>query len=731
MVDLLLDQTQSIAAGADGTKRSIDPLGLLGVLPSFLAPVIDVTGVEYDQFIANGGTWTFTPSLSNSPDQKFWYLDVRPDEAIINPRTGQVTLDTSTMPIIEGVIPNQSLWIEMVCHNAAGEDRIVIRLHIGKTVEQIKYMGPNETSTDLDAAVLEMTSGDTLVIRDGTYTGASNTVRPSGGGTTIGPPAGTATTPTVVMSETPGRWVVDGESAIQCFNSVGNKVPLDWPETAGGQHINSQSHIWYFGLVTKDSTGPTRISYSDRSQFRYCLMGHVHNYSGTHNTPGLSLYRSDNVIAEHCYSYGYSRYSQSSYQSREVMMRRGLSRYAAYYGVEPANCGFSLYRAKNSRIQNSWVVDSADSKWVFTAPHGITQAFQIASTGASSYPVNNKLQRCGTVNVFNGGFHSWGDEDLTLLTVEDFAQIKTVALTQSGVDGFFDGNGKCIIRGHTAIGADFSTFTGSHLLNSKGTIDIKNALYEFISTGVAQSKLVNSWGSGTTTPIDNFSMPGFDGVIADDPAPTNRNDILPTPANGAMYPIRLEENSTLKTNILGADNLDYCIGKQGTYLDDPDAEALTETPSLPFQMERTAMEFWRNTSWTGPNVETGLGGSDTLSGNHGVAAIDDSPSYNILASMGNPVFPLRFSAIYYDISVVSTHWEHPAKKYHDQIVAYDILYQNTTDAGAITYFGSVDRLTNELLVTGLTVGKLYRFYVLSRYVDGRLSGKSYKSEVQL
>jgi len=730
MVAHLLAQTHIITPGADGKARSIDPAGLFGAVPAFVAPVIDRTGIVYDQFVTNGGTWTFAPTLSNAPAQKFWHFDCHPDEATINPKTGAVSLDTSTMPAIDGAIPNQSVYIEIVCSNAAGEDRIVIRLHIGKTAGQIKYMGPSETYQDLDSAGAAMVAGDTLIVRDGTYTGENNTVRPSGGGTTIGFPAGTAATPTIAMAESPGKWVIDGESTISCFNAVGNKVPVDWPGAAGGEHTTDQSHIWVFGMAPKNSTREMRFAYSQKNQFRYCLMGHTHKYTSTHNTAGIEVNRSDNVVLEHCYQYGYSRYSQSAYESREVMMRRGLSRYAAYYGTEPANCGFSLYRGKNSRVQNSWVVDSNESKWVFTASHSVTMAFQIASTGADTYPTNNKFQRCGAVDVFNGGFHSWGSEDLTLLTVEDFAQINVNAKTLTGGDGAFDGNGKCVIRGHTIWDGDYNTFTGSHLMNSKGTIDIQNALYDFISTGVAQSRLVNTWGSGTSVIIDNISIPGFTDTVSS-PAPTNRNDIAATAANGAMYPIRLEDNSALKNASLGADNLDYCIGKQGTYLGDPDSETVTTTPALPFQMEKTAMESWRNTSWTGPNVDTGLGGSATLSGNFGVADVDDSPSYNILASMGNPVFPLRFSAIPDTATSASCHWEHPAKKYHDQIVAYDVLYQNVTDSGALTYFASVDRLTNEKNVTGLTAGKLYRFFVRSRYVDGRLSGVSYKSEVQL
>ncbi|PCJ11102.1 MAG: hypothetical protein COB04_19555, partial [Gammaproteobacteria bacterium] len=102
-------QTYIVNPAPDGVRRFIDPQGLFGVAPTFAAPIVN-TSYAAEQFVANGAIWSFTPSLINSVPFFNWSLDCHLDEMKINPLTGEVTFDTSTLPIIEGVQPNQSTY---------------------------------------------------------------------------------------------------------------------------------------------------------------------------------------------------------------------------------------------------------------------------------------------------------------------------------------------------------------------------------------------------------------------------------------------------------------------------------------------------------------------------------------------------------------------------------------------------------------------------------------------
>ena len=82
------------------------------------------------------------------------------------------------------------------------------------------YMGPNEAYRNLSDAVSAMSAGDTLIIRDGTYTGTSNVFSD-----VIFPPVGSEENWTTIKAEHDGGVVFDGGSTNTVFNiqSDGNK----------------------------------------------------------------------------------------------------------------------------------------------------------------------------------------------------------------------------------------------------------------------------------------------------------------------------------------------------------------------------------------------------------------------------------------------------------------------------------------------------------------------------
>jgi hypothetical protein len=98
------------------------------------------------------------------------------------------------------------------------------------------YMGASATYTNLQSAMAAMNSGDTLIIKDGTYTGATNIIDNS-----HTPPAGTSGHYTTIQAEHPGYAIFDGG---------GVRIPLSFIDQA------QASRYWAFdGLVFRNSSG--------------------------------------------------------------------------------------------------------------------------------------------------------------------------------------------------------------------------------------------------------------------------------------------------------------------------------------------------------------------------------------------------------------------------------------------------------------------------------------------
>ena len=85
------------------------------------------------------------------------------------------------------------------------------------------YMGSGETYTNLQSALSALSGGDTLIIRDGTYTGATNVIDNA-----HLPPSGSSGSYTVIMAEMMGMSLLTVIRFERCFILVGLLViPLN------------------------------------------------------------------------------------------------------------------------------------------------------------------------------------------------------------------------------------------------------------------------------------------------------------------------------------------------------------------------------------------------------------------------------------------------------------------------------------------------------------------------
>jgi hypothetical protein len=198
------------------------------------------------------------------------------------------------------------------------------------------YMGPGETYKSLNAAFSAMSGGDTLIIRDGTYTGTDNQIRYN-----LRPPSGTAGLYTIVKAETPGRVKFDGQNARSMFWGFGtfnmSYVVFDgiqWVNSNNGHDLSGSTHF----NRTAHHIKFTRCGFEDNIQINYASY----------------------ILLEDCYVWGAGRYNFIAFTSDHVIFRRCVARLDAANGVGMPISNFVNYTSQYVEFQNCIAIDSSD-----------------------------------------------------------------------------------------------------------------------------------------------------------------------------------------------------------------------------------------------------------------------------------------------------------------------------------------------------------------------------------
>jgi hypothetical protein len=172
------------------------------------------------------------------------------------------------------------------------------------------YYMPDDFA-NLHMAFSEMAGGDTLIIRDGTYTGGANCITNS-----HKPPNGSAGAYTVVRAENDGQVLIDGEGSNQIFSASLNYVEfrgIKWGRSTDGivQLRNGSDHVKFIRCGAYEMANVTCAIWS----IGYCSY----------------------VLLEECYAWGNARYSFMFYQSHHCIARKCVARLdRANRGSEPA-----------------------------------------------------------------------------------------------------------------------------------------------------------------------------------------------------------------------------------------------------------------------------------------------------------------------------------------------------------------------------------------------------------
>jgi len=194
------------------------------------------------------------------------------------------------------------------------------------------YMGSNEKYTNLQAALSAMKAGDTLIIRDGTYTGPSNAL------TTSNPSPTSSTLWTTIKAENPGSVIFDGDVARTLI------------------HIEPSSSLnlhWVFDGIVFQNASDRCIILARINYVKFLRCGFVGLSS---SSDAFYTHTCNYILVEDCYSYGSARYHFHYYNTNYSVMRRCIARHDR--GTHVYQIGFQVYDSENVEVQNCIVIDS-------------------------------------------------------------------------------------------------------------------------------------------------------------------------------------------------------------------------------------------------------------------------------------------------------------------------------------------------------------------------------------
>ena len=427
--------------------------------------------------------------------------------------------------------------------------------------------------SNIQAAMAAMSSGDTLVINDGTYTGVSNVIDqahypPSGPGSGTGDSRFTIVKARNIPTNEALKVVFDGGSGAGIL--------------ASGSGTGAPTYIKFHGIQFNRANTYTGW---DHLYFKQCaFMGITDG-----NSAAMGIGGAYNLV-EDCVFYGKGRYKVLFYDyTRELnsngagdnVCRRCVARNDfALKDEDTSNpiATFASYYSTGSAFLNSIDVDSDSPTYWKTNPEELASSFyQPFENGALSH--NLLIQGSMAINSALGGVYT--EQASSGNQIKDFASVKTGG-------GFWCKDG-CSVDGGTIVdlGLDnftyksadqISVFVARHYALGGYNANIVSSNLILSDVNPADYILLNS----TASYINTYNLgKSLNGTIS--------NQITTEPySNGLLYPVRIETGSALATAGSGGGQIGAKIlnklGIDGTFKGETDWD--TEQGTLwPWPME--------------------------------------------------------------------------------------------------------------------------------------------------
>ena len=300
-----------------------------------------------------------------------------------------------------------------------------------------------------------MSGGDTLIIKSGTYTGGSNQINFYAGQV---PPVGSPSEYTTIKAENDGEVVFNGQGLNDMFYIV-----------------NSGARYWQFeGIIwTGSPSGPHVVR--DASYIKFLRCGVYDAPNGNYAT--FSCSRASYILYDGCYSYGSGRYKFMAYHSDHIIYRACVGRPDAINaGGEPAAV-FSVYASTYVKIQNCIAVD-ADQTAYWTNIGDRQGSFYVPCTDGVSQYVD--FDQSIGLNVKLGGIQTMRNTDSTDVNFRNMVIWDSV--DNSTIFNMIRGSRNTV--NHCTFGYGGATTTNVWYWDgSNGTLT-NNIFYHMLSTGV-------------------------------------------------------------------------------------------------------------------------------------------------------------------------------------------------------------------------------------------------------
>ncbi len=277
---------------------------------------------------------------------------------------------------------------------------MLISVHAFAATYYISPSGNDSTGTGatgtpwltLSKALSTMAGGDTLICKDGTYTGDNNAMSDS----TVLPPNGTSGAWTIIKAEHDGAAIFDGENArTMFFNSPGS---------------GPTNRYWQFeGLIWCRAGGENdniTLYYSSYVKFLRCGAYDA----GAGNTANFSVGRGNGsyILLEGCYSWGTGRYKFMGYQGSYIIFRNCVARPDGIDAGGDPIAAYAMYSVTHGMVQNCIAVDGDQTaRWTNVAE--TDGCFFVPCTDATATDIY--FDQCVGLNVKMGGFRSASNTD--------------------------------------------------------------------------------------------------------------------------------------------------------------------------------------------------------------------------------------------------------------------------------------------------------------------------------
>lgn len=418
-----------------------------------------------------------------------------------------------------------------------------------------------------------MSGGDTLIIRDGTYTGEDNVLD-----SWHYPPSGNTSAYTLINAESKGEVIFNGENERFMFYKDGN--------TAGMMQYVSFDGIGWFNSNVENvrlSGGVNNIKFTN------CFFVDAGSNSDSFNTHTTSY-----ILLEDCASWGNARYHFHYYNTDYSIFRRCVARHDR--GSWVYQTGFQVYNSQYIDVQNCIFIDgdqlnfynSPEQYYGFKIPQvsrgNIKIEGSIALNSSASFlfiqaGADNTVNNCCAWDLAGGDYFRGISVEMSHNTYGDFVG--------DGTRG--DGASKLFYNSILyAIGDNAFELTGGLIDNDYNVLFGNYQNYSGVSVGVNDYSFENS------------------------------NEINPF-NNSLEYLPRIETESDLSGagsdgGDIGA-NMLYKIGIDGTLWGEDGYDEITSESLWPFPNEDIIKEKMSEYTW-----DDGSGGDPEILGARGFCA---------------------------------------------------------------------------------------------------------------